>query len=130
MTAPLVLGTLVVHPWHCDRFGHMNTRHYAAAFDDAIFVFWSRLPGDGAIHPVTAAMKTGFLAEAPVGTVAEIHARIGRIGGKSVTLELSLVSTTGVLATCEVAEVFFDATTRTSAPIPDPVRNALTASAA
>ena len=122
----------VFHQWHCDHFGHVNTRAYAAAFDDAIFAFWAglRAPGDGAAIPVTAEMKTAFQAEAGAGTVYEIRAALLRIGGKSVTLQLSLGAAGAEerpLATCEVVEVFFDPETRRSAPIPEGLRARLAA---
>ena len=33
----------VVHPWHHDHFGHMNVRHYAPFFDDAVYHMWTLL---------------------------------------------------------------------------------------
>src|SRR5258706_11808137 len=33
----------VAHPWNCDTMGHMNTRFYAAIYDDASFHFLARL---------------------------------------------------------------------------------------
>jgi len=127
----LDLTTQVFHQWQCDHFGHINTRAYAAAFDDAIFLFWSRLGGReaGQPVPVTAEMKTAFASEAEAGTVFGIRARVMRTGGKSVTLRLEM-SDAGQgtpFASCEVIEVFFDLETRASAAIPQAIRSRLTA---
>ena len=32
----------MAHPWNCDTMGHMNTRFYAAIYDDASFHFLMR----------------------------------------------------------------------------------------
>lgn len=34
------VSAFLAHRWQCDHFGHLNARYYAAAFDDAVFVFW------------------------------------------------------------------------------------------
>ena len=120
------------HQWQCDHFGHVNTRSYAAAFDDAIFVFWSRLGvrANGSSIPVTAEMKTAFRSEASAGTVFDIRGRVMRVGTKSVTLRLEM-SDAGpdgeLLSTCDVVEVFLDPTARSSAAIPEDVRSRLVA---
>jgi acyl-CoA thioester hydrolase len=124
---------IVFHNWHCDHLGHVNTRHYHVAFDDALVAFWAGIgsPGpDGEAFAVTARMLTEFKTEALAGTVARIDIEVDRIGGKSVTLGLSLkrVPDGTELARCEVTEVFFDPAARTSAPIPERIRAALTPS--
>lgn len=121
---------VVFHTWHCDHLGHVNTRQYHAAFDDAVLAFWAKLgsPGpDGEAMSVTAKMVTEFVSEAQSGTVAEIDVTVERVGGKSVTLVLTMTSVPEgtVLAHTTVSEVFFDPNTRTSAPIPDRIRAAL-----
>lgn len=127
------LSSAVVHHWHCDHYGHMNTRHYAALFDDAIFLFWGRLGRDShstdkaRIVPVTAEMKTGFIAEAQAGTIVALNAQVIRVGSKSVSLrfEMTEPGANRLLATCDVVEVFFDTHTRSSQPIPNPIRQQL-----
>ncbi|HKS15493.1 MAG TPA: thioesterase family protein [Pseudomonas sp.] len=131
----LHISSAVVHQWHCDHFGHMNTRHYAGMFDDAVFLFWSRfgvqapVPGEPLVIPVTAEMKTGFLAEAKAGTSLEIHASVRRVGGKSATLHLRMSNAANgeAVATCDIVEVFFDNQSRTSQAIPEAVRHRLLA---
>nr|WP_296430280.1 thioesterase family protein [Roseovarius sp. BRH_c41] len=121
--------THVFHPWHCDHFGHVNTRHYAAAFDDATFAFWAGLGvGQGSIVPVTARQMITYQTESTSGTVVSIHAKPVRVGDKSVTLEFAMSDLAGgALAHFEVVEVFFDNTTRQSAKMPENVRAALNA---
>lgn len=133
MQFPATLNSLVAHQWHCDHFGHLNARHYAAAFDDALFIFWTHAgveipqPGQPGVIPVTAQLKIDYRSEVTAGQVLSILGQPLRIGGKSVTLALTMQeATTGrIAATCEVVEVFFDALARQSAPVPDHVRAAL-----
>ena len=118
------LSSNMVQAWHCDHFGHLNTRHYAAAFDDAIFVFWARFDDSGAqqVVPVTAEMKTTFKAEARRGTVFSIKANVRRVGEKPSRFNSTCGTRSGdLLATFEV-EVFFDRSVRESRSIPDAVR--------
>ncbi|MNP70866.1 hypothetical protein D3C76_1671600 [compost metagenome] len=77
--------------------------------------------------PVTAEMKTGFIAEAQAGTIVALNAQVIRVGSKSVSLrfEMTEPSANRLLATCDVVEVFFDTHTRSSQPIPDPIRQQL-----
>lgn len=122
---PLLVS--VFQAWHCDHFGHVNTRAYAGVFDDAITAFWAHkgtaLTG---IVPVTAQMLTRFQAEATAGMTVHVHASVKRVGDKSVTLDFSMADVSGKsLAICEVIEVFFDLATRNSAAIPLAIRGSL-----
>lgn len=118
------------HNWHCDHFGHVNVRHYAAVFDDAIFAFWDRMGAarSGTV-PVTARLTTTFVSEATAGEIVAVHASVLRIGGKSTTVELAMsrMGDGAPLAKCETVEVFFDTKTRSSCAMPDHVRSALEA---
>src|SRR5262245_36705108 len=135
MSEPLFLSSMVVHQWQCDHFGHLNVRHYGAAFDDAVFIFWQRLgaeiPALGApgSRPVTAEVKTSFVSEAMPGTIARVNGRVLRVGNKSATLGLEMTDerTGRRLASCEVVEVFFDMQARQSRPIPEALRARLLA---
>lgn len=63
------LTGFVVHSWMCDHFGHLNVRHYAAAFDDAALSFWARMGHrhmPGLAMPVTAESKIMFHREVPL----------------------------------------------------------------
>lgn len=125
------VATGVVHPWHLDHFGHMNVRHYAPFFDDAIYHFWTRLGAPYSemlekfgVHTVTARATTSFLKELNAGDLVAIDAAVTRIGGKSATFKLSMrhADTGETHATYEAVEVFFDPTTRSSTEIPDALR--------
>lgn len=127
------VSSFVAHQWLCDHFGHLNARHYAAAFDDAVLVFWSAMglvvpaPGAAGAIPVTARLAIDYHAEVLAGAVLDIDARIARIGGKSVTLRFEMRERPAGrrVASCETVEVFFDALERTSAVIPGQIRAAL-----
>ncbi|ORE93072.1 acyl-CoA thioesterase [Acuticoccus yangtzensis] len=124
----------VVHPWHHDHFGHMNVRHYAPFFDDAAYHMWTRLglpystmtPEHG-IHTVTAQATTSFIKELVAGDLIVIDGIVTRLGTKSTTFHLRMMhADTGELhATYDLVEVFFDPKTRSSAAMPDSVRERL-----
>ena len=126
----------VVHPWHHDHFGHMNVRHYAPFFDDAVYHMWTRLglpystmiPRHG-VHTVTAQATTGFVKELSAGDLIMVDGVVSRVGGKSCSFHLRMLNadTGEVHATYDLVEVFFDPKTRTSAQMPDGVRSRLEA---
>lgn len=126
----------VVHPWHHDHFGHMNTRHYAPFFDDATYHMWTRLglaysvmQAEAGVHTVSAQTTTRFLKELTAGDLIVIEGAVTRIGSKSCDFRYRMRhADTGVLhATYDVVEVFFDPETRKSAPMPGHVRKLLEA---
>lgn len=127
------VSTFVAHQWLCDHFGHLNARHYAAAFDDAVLVFWNGMglavPAAGAAGaiPVTARLSIEYRSEVTAGAVLGIFAEVARIGGKSATIRFQMHERPldRVVATCETVEVFMDALERSSAAIPDHIRAAL-----
>lgn len=126
----------VVHPWHHDHFGHMNVRHYAPFFDDAIYHMWTRLglaysrmiPEHG-VHTVSAKATTQFIKELIAGDLVAIDGVVTRIGTKSANFHLRMIhADTGDLhATYDLVEVFFDPESRESIPMPDSVRERLAA---
>jgi acyl-CoA thioester hydrolase len=128
----------VVHPWHHDHFGHMNVRHYAPFFDDAVYHLWTALglpyvamAHDHGLHTVTAEAKTRFLRELTAGDLIVIDGAVARVGTKSCAFHLRMLhADTGALhATCDVVEVFFDPGTRAAAAMPEAVRATLAAHA-
>ncbi len=134
MTEAPTVATGVVHPWHHDHFGHMNVRHYAPFFDDAIYHFWTRLGAPYSemldkfgVHTVTAKATTSFIKELTAGDLLAIDARVTRIGGKRATFLLTMrhADTGETHATYEVVEVFFDPKTRGSTEIPTSLRTLL-----
>lgn len=136
MSARLELLRGVVHPWHHDHFGHMNVRHYAPFFDDAVYHMWTKLglsyatmiPEHG-IHTVTAQATTGFVKELSAGDLILVDGVVSRVGGKSCAFHLRMLNadTAEVHATYDLVEVFFDPKTRKSARMPDSVRARLEA---
>lgn len=133
MAEPLLLSSIVAHQWQCDHFGHLNVRHYATVFDDALFIFWKRLGftvpalGSPGTMPVTAEVKTTFTSETVAGTIANVHGEVLRVGTKSVTFRMELTEEGDgrLLASCEAVEVFFDMQARTSSHIPEDLRRRL-----
>jgi acyl-CoA thioester hydrolase len=126
----------VVHPWHHDQFGHMNVRWYAHFFDDAAFHLYpefgislTQMQKEHGVHTVTASATTNFVKELNAGDLIRIEGGVGRIGGKSVTFALRMLSVDSaeLHATYDLVEVFFDPETRKSAEIPHAVRELLAA---
>ncbi len=124
----------VIHPWHQDHFGHMNVRHYAPFFDDAIYHMWtllgtpySKMLPEHGVHTVSAEATTGFEKELVAGDLIVVDGVVSRIGTKSTSFHLRMLhADTGELhATYDLVEVFFDPNSRSSAPIPDSVRECL-----
>ena len=129
------VNRVVVFPWHCDQFGHMNIRWYAHHFDDGAFHLWSIYGIDfkelmkTGFHTVVAKTTTNLKKEAAAGDLLTVDAAFTHVGTKSVHMHLRLHnSNTGDLcATQDVVEVFFDAKTRTSAPMPPAIREKIEA---
>lgn len=124
----------VVHPWHHDHFGHMNVRHYAPFFDDAVYHFWTvvgapyrTMLAEHGVHTVSAQATTGFVKELVAGDLIRIEGEVTRLGTKSCTLRFRMVhADTGTLhATYDLVEVFFDPQTRAAAPMPTAIRQIL-----
>ena len=127
------LSRSVVMPAHCDHYGHMNVRHYAAFFDDAGWHILSRagvslseLRARG-LGSVVATLTIDFHHELTAGQLIAITGRITRVGTKSFSYEMRLHDIDGMThcATQKVTEVCFDTRARQSAPWPDDVRAAL-----
>ena len=131
MTEALEVLRGVIHPWHEDHFGHMNVRHYAPFFDDAVYHMWTRLglPYSGmlaehGVHMVSVEAKTRFMKELKAGDLIVIGGVVSRIGTKSCTFDLRMrhADTGAEHAAYEIVEVVFDPATRKSAPMPDAIR--------
>ncbi len=124
----------VVHPWHCDSFGHMNVRWYAHFFDDGAYHIWpafwgslQKMEQEFGVHTVTARATTEFRKELVAGDLIVIDCALTRLGGKSCTFQEHMmhVDSGEVHATYEVTEVFFDPVTRKAAAMPELIRRAL-----
>ena len=130
MTDFVEVNRVVVFPWHCDQFGHMNIRWYAHHFDDASFHLWSKYGVDlnelmkTGFHTVVAQTKTDLKKESTAGDLLVVDAAFTHVGTKSIGMHLRLhnANTGDLCATQDVVEVYFDANTRTSAPLPPEIR--------
>jgi acyl-CoA thioester hydrolase len=127
----------VVMPAHCDHYGHMNVRHYAAFFDEAGWHILGRcgvsltdLRARG-LGSVVATLTIEFHRELKAGQLVVITGMVTRVGSKSLAYEMRLLEadTMTHCATQKTVEVCFDTGRRASAPWPDDVRATLAAAA-
>ena len=125
----------VVFPWNCDHIGNMNVRWYAHHFDDAGFHLWTvgnvphvELHKRG-VFVVVAQIKIDYISEMKAGDLLVVKGWFSRVGTKSITHNMRMFNAdTGTLtATQECVEVFFNPETRKSAPMPEDIRERLTA---
>ena len=125
----------VVMPAHCDQYGHMNVRQYAAFFDDA---GWQLFPVFGVsltdlrargLGSVVATMTIDFHHEITAGQLILVTGAITRVGGKSHSYELRMfeVDSKKHCATQKATEVCFDTKLRKSAPWPEDIKATLQA---
>ena len=121
----------IVMPVHCDVYGHMNVRHYAAFFDDAGWAMFAKagisltdLRAQG-LGSVVASMTIDFHHELTAGQLTLITGAFTRVGQKSIQYELRLYEADSMThcATQKTVEVCFDTRARASAPLPDYVRD-------
>ncbi len=116
----------VVMPAHCDVFGHMNVRHYAALFDDAGWHMFGRIGVSlaelrkGGLGSVVATLTIDFHHELTAGQLTLITGAITRAGNKSFSYEMRLYESDSMThcATQKTVEVCFDTTARRSAAFP------------
>jgi len=120
----------IVMPAHCDVYGHMNVRHYAAFFDDAGWHMFAKagvslteLQAQG-LGGVVATMTIDFHHELTAGQLTLVQGAFTRVGEKSIGYELRLYASDPMThcATQKTVEVCFDTKARKSAAIPAQVR--------
>jgi acyl-CoA thioester hydrolase len=125
----------IILPAHCDVYGHMNVRHYAAFFDDAGWhipalagISLSDIRARG-LGTVVATLSVDFHREITAGQLALIKCAVTRVGTKSFTYEMRLYEADSMThcATEKVVEVFFDTGARKSVPVPEDVKAKLQA---
>lgn len=125
----------IVMPSHCDVYGHMNVRHYAAFFDDA---GWHMLAKAGVslsdmqskgLGSVVATLTIDFHHELKAGQLTLVSGAFTRVGEKSYNYELRLYASDSMTqcATQKTVEVCFDTKARRSAPLPPDVRTKIAA---
>ncbi|MDC1513904.1 acyl-CoA thioesterase [Porticoccaceae bacterium] len=121
----------IVHPWHCDVMGHMNTRHYLGMFDDASYQLiqestgWSvgdkswQGRGFADVHN-----SLDYLGELKAGDLLEISGGISAIGNSSFTASYFMThKLTGAPAAKMTAKlIYFDLVARKSVPLTDKIR--------
>lgn len=118
----------MAHPWHCDVMGHMNTRHYAAFFDDASYQVLEALTAGAATGRGWADVRHefDFRHEAPAGTPLTVRSRIERIGTTSVATRHAMWHSHRALLLAEamIVSVRFDLTARAAVALEPEVRRA------
>lgn len=111
--------------------GHLNTRHYMAAFDDVGMHTLTALGFDfaeaqrGTFGWADVQVKLDLKAEIPLGELFQVESAILRIGGSSLTIRhtMSGVKDGAVEAVADVISVHFDLQKRKSAPVPEAIRD-------
>jgi acyl-CoA thioester hydrolase len=127
------LSRTIVLPLHCDTYGHMNVRNYAAFFDDA---GWHVLARAGisltevrarGLGTVVATMTIDFHHEITAGQLALIKGAVTRVGTKSFAYEQRLYEADSMThcATQKVVEVCFDTKARQGVPLPEDMKRKL-----
>jgi acyl-CoA thioester hydrolase len=120
----------IVMPAHCDAYGHLNVRQYAAFFDDAGWhlpamagISLDELRGRG-LGTVVATLTIEFHREIKAGQLFTIKGAVTRVGTKSFTYEMRLYETDSMkhCATQKTVEVCFDTAKRQGAALPEDVR--------
>lgn len=121
----------VVMPAHCDVYGHMNVRYYAAFFDEAGWHMFAKagislneLRAKG-LGSVVASLTIDFHHELTAGQLVLVTGAFTRLGGKSFSYELRLHESESMThcATQKTVEVCFDTKARRSQAWPDDVRS-------
>ena len=129
------LHRTIVMPAHCDVYGHLNVRNYAAFFDDAGWHFpamaglkLSEIQARG-LGTVTASLTIEFHHEVKAGQLVLIKGAITRVGTKSFSHELRLYEADSMrhCATQKATEVCFDTAKRRGVPLPEDVKAKLKA---
>lgn len=123
----------VSHPALCDIMGHMTTRHYIAMFDDGSYLFiYKVLSWTGEIAKTEnkgwADVRhiIDYQAEVAAGDLAEITAKLVKVGNKSITVAYKMdnLSKGQLAATLQSTGVYFDLLARVAIPITESIRHA------
>jgi len=123
----------IVMPAHCDIYGHMNVRHYAACFDDAgwhlprmagISLEEFRARGYGT---VVATLTIDFHHEIRAGQLILVRGAVSRVGTKSFAHEMRLFEADSMThcATQKTVEVCFDTQARKGVALPEDIKHKL-----
>lgn len=120
-------------PAHCDAYGHMNVRHYAAMFDEAGWHMLARCGvslGDlrsRGLGSVVATLTIDFHHELTAGQLVLVTGALTRVGHKSFAYQMRLHEADSMThcSTQKTVEVCFDTARRIAAPLPEDIRAAL-----
>ena len=125
----------IVMPAHCDLYGHMNVRQYAAFFDDAgwhipamagiaLKEVWAR-----GLGTVVASLTIDFHHEITSGQLVLVRGALTKVGTKSFAHEMRLYEADSMThcATQKSVEVCFDTKARKGIALPEDLRKKLTA---
>jgi len=124
------LSRAIVMPAHCDVYGHMNVRHYAACFDDAGWHFprmaslsLEEIRSRG-LGTVVATLTIDFHQEIRAGQLILIKGAVTHVGTKSFSHEMRLYEADSMVhcATQKTVEVCFDTKARKGVALPDDVK--------
>jgi acyl-CoA thioester hydrolase len=130
MTGQMEAFRGVAHPWRCDVFDHLNTRHHMAMFDDAGFHLLHAIGPDSATRArerkgwADVRLKVDLEAEVPKGALVVIRSRVVKLGRTSVTYAHVMHSADDDRrhSAVQVVTAFFDREARHAAPCSDVVR--------
>ena len=129
------ISRTIVLPAHCDSYGHMNVRTYAAFFDDASWhilgmagVSMSDVRRRG-LGTVVATLSIEFHHEITAGQLALIKGAVIGVRTKSFSYELRLYEADSMThcATEKAVEVCFDTQARKGVPLPEDMKAKLAA---
>ena len=121
----------VVHPWHCDVMGHMNTRHYLAMFDDASYQLlneatgWSATSSDWKGRGFADVHNSiDYLAELKPGELVVIEGGISAISKSSFSCEYVMINklTSKPAARMRAKLIYFDLVERKSMLLTDKIK--------
>ena len=128
----LRVHTGIAQPWQCDVLGHLTTRFYVALFDEASYHFlfelfgWSGASDDAGRRAfVDARHEIDYRQEVRAGTLLEIHARLERVGNKSLVARYAMRRRGGeseTVATLRATYVLFDLEARRALALDDELR--------
>ena len=119
----------VAHPWNCDTMGHMNTRFYAAIYDDASFQFLGRLAPSAALKQsglgwADVRQLIEYKHEVASGALLLVRTALKRLGRTSVEYrhELRDAETDRLHSSSDQVTVLFDLAARAAAPLDEAMR--------
>jgi acyl-CoA thioester hydrolase len=116
-----------------DSMGHVNNVAYAAYVEQARVAFlddFLRSQGGGGIDYILASVTIDYRREMHFPGTVDIGVRLMRIGTKSITTAYGLFKDGENVATAGSVNVFFDAQSGKTIPIPDDLKKILEAESA